>query len=251
VVLAFAMLAGSRAGRAEPTDFVARPLVLARGELEASLTIEASLKARSIGKPLSLAPDLWVGVTPRLTLGVIHGHRSLDQIDAGGSFCVRGDARACDATYQGSGLDARWSARTGALAVAPRVRLLVRDLDPVKPAVTLGSLVRWTRGRFAIASDPYLRLGLANRDQGNRAALVVPVWFQLQPTCKWLLALHLGYESDLAVARDGWHLPVGLVAAVHPVPRLELALEAGFRSPLGPQNQVKDRAALVTVGWRQ
>ena len=45
---------------AEPNDFVARPLVLERGEIEASLTVEINLKARLVGKPLSLAPDLWV-----------------------------------------------------------------------------------------------------------------------------------------------------------------------------------------------
>ncbi|MEJ7598861.1 MAG: hypothetical protein WKG01_13215 [Kofleriaceae bacterium] len=224
--------------------------MLRQGEIEASLTVEINLKARLVGEPLSLAPDLWLGITPRLTLGLIHGHRSLDQIDAGGSFCVRGDALACDATYQGSGIDARWSARTGAFSVVPRVRLLVRDVEPVKPAVTLGSLVRWTRGRFAIQSDPYLRLGLANRDQGNRAALVVPLWFQVQPTCKWLIALHVGYESDLAVARDGWHLPVGLVVGVHPIAPLELTIEVGFPSLLGPQNQFKQRAAQVSVAWR-
>ncbi len=250
-VFAVAMLvAVVPAVRADPTDFVVRPLVLRRGELEANLTIEANLKARSVGKPLTIAPDLWIGVTPRLTLGLIHGERSLDQIDAGGSFCVRGNALACDRTYRGSGLDARWSAVDGRFAVAPRVRLLLRDLEPAKPAVTLGSLVRWQRGRFAVVSDPYLRLGLKNRDQGNRAALVLPVWFQVQPTCKWLLALHAGWQSDLAVAKDGWHAPLGIVVGVHPTYALELALEVGFPSLFGPQNEFADRAALVTVSWR-
>ena len=42
----------------------------------------------------------------------------------------------------GSAVDVRWSWREGPLAVAPRARLLLRDVDPWKPAVTAGALVR-------------------------------------------------------------------------------------------------------------
>ena len=244
-----AAIAGT--AHADPDDFVARPLVLARGEVEAEATLEVNLTKGTAFVPLSLAPDLWVGITPQLTLGLIHGDRSLDQIGAGGSFCVRRSPETCDRTYLGSGLDARWNVRSGPLAIAPRARLLLRDLEPAKPAVTVGALVRWTRGRFAIVGDPYLRLGLANLDRGNRAALVLPVWLQVQPTCRWLVALHLGWDSDLAVVRDGWHFPVGVVAGVHPYRALELDLEFGFPSLLGPQNDGGNRALLLTAGWRQ
>ena len=236
---------------AEPTDFVARPLVLATGEIEGAVTLEVNLSKAATGVPLSLAPDVWVGITPRFTLGLVHSQRSVDQIGTGSSFCLRGTDLACDRIYEGSGLDARYSVLDGPLAVAPRVRLLLRDTDPVKPAVTLGTQARWTRGRFAITTDPYLRLGLANRDKGNRAALVVPLWFEIQPTCRWVVALHVGWDTDLAVIRDGWHVPVGLVVGVHPYKRLELGLEAGFPSLQGPQNEVKQRAMFVTAGWRQ
>jgi hypothetical protein len=237
--------------RADPIDFVARPLVLARGEIEAQLTVETSLRARSVGTPLSLSPDVWVGITPRLTVGLIHSNQSVDQIDTGDSFCLRGNERECDRTYQGSGVDARYGWRSGPLAVAPRLRLLLRDVEPAKPAVTTGALVRWTHGRFAVTTDPYLRLGLANRDEGNRAALFVPVWLAVQPTCNWMLALHVGYDSDLAVARDGWNGPFGIIAAVHPIAPLEIAAEFGFRSLFGPQNRLQDRVLMFTIGWRQ
>ncbi|HEU0032027.1 MAG TPA: hypothetical protein VFQ53_15445 [Kofleriaceae bacterium] len=249
VVVAVALVGAlATPARAEPADLVARPLVLARHEVEANLTLEVNLRARSIGVPLSLAPDLWVGVTPRLTLGLIHGNRSLDQIDVGGSLCLRGNDQVCDATYQGSGIDARYAWRDD---VAPRVRLVLRDLDPAKPALTAGALARWQRGRFAITSDPYLRLGLANRDEGNRDALVVPLWLAVQPVERWLVALHTGWNSELAVIRDGWHVPLGVATTVRPWRRLEVSAELGFVSLLGPQNQFQDRALLVTIGWTQ
>jgi len=235
---------------APATDVVTRPLVLPAGGFEARLTAEINLQKNRYGRPLSLAPDLWYGVTPRWTIGLVHSNPSVDRIDANATFCLRRFQTRCDRLYRGSGLDVRWSWKSGDFAVAPRARLLVRDVDPIKPAVTLGTQLRWTRGRFAVESDPYLRLGLANRDEGNRAALFVPIWLAVQPTCRWLLAIHTGWDAELAIARDGFHIPFGLVIRARATSQLDVGVEAGFTSLLGPQNNIKQRAALVTVGWR-
>ncbi len=231
--------------------------MLARDQIETRLSLELNLSARLIGQPTSLAPDAWLGVTERWTLGVIHGSQSVDRIASGASFCVRQSEShaatlpgSCDRPYRGGGIDARWRWRDGALAVAPRARLLVRDVDPWKPAVTLGALARWTRGRTAITTDPYLRLGLANRDRGNRAALVLPLWLAVQPTCRWMVALHTGVDGDLAVWRDGWHVPLAFVVTARATSQLDLTVEAGFPQLLGPQNDYKQRALIASVGWR-
>jgi hypothetical protein len=128
--------------------------------------------------------------------------------------------------------------------------LLVRDVDPVKPAITVGALVRWTRGRFLVATDPYVRAGLANTDLGNRTHVMLPVWLGVQPARGWLLTLRTGYDADTAVWRDGWHGQLAVGARTSPTPRLELAVEAGFPSLFGPQNNVKSAALFVTAGWR-
>jgi len=247
---ALAVLAAARPAGAEPRDLVARPLALARGELDARLVAELSLRSGEVAAPISLAPDAWLGVAPRWTLGVVHSAQSLGLIDDGATLCFRGrPPDGCDRVYRGSGVDARWSWREGPLAVAPRARLVVRDTGPWKPAVTAGALVRWTRSRFAIAGDPYLRLGLANRDRGNRAALVVPVWLAVQPTARWLVALHTGWESELAVVRDGWHGPLGLATEARVASHLRAAVELGFHALLGPQHDVRERSLAVALAW--
>lgn len=250
LLLALAVLAAPLAARASPDDLVTRPLVLAPGDLVARVAIELGLESGQFARPLSIAPDVWLGVTPRWTIGLVHSNESVDQIDARASLCFRGDALTCDHVYRGSGIDARWSWRAGALAVAPRARLLLRDTDPWKPAATLGALARWTRGRTAITSDPYLRLGLANQGLGNRAALFVPIWLGIQPTSGALISVHTGWDSELATWRDGWHVPVALEVAARATPHLDIGLAAGFPHLLGPQNNVKDRAMAATVEYR-
>jgi hypothetical protein len=235
-----------------PDDLVARPLVLDEGALDLRLGIEIGVQRVSFARPLSLAPDAWWGLSPRWTVGVIHSSASVDRIDAGATFCVRESAvPTCDRLYRGSGVDVRLGAVAGALAVAPRLRLLVRDVDPLKPAVTLGALVRWTRGRFAITSDPYLRLPLAGADQGNRASLSIPLWLAVQPARGWMLAVHTGFDVDLAVFRDGSHGPFALAVTRRVTREIDLAIEAGWARLLGPQYDAKHGAVVITAGWRR
>jgi hypothetical protein len=242
---------------ADANDFVARPLVLAERQVDAELVVEVNLAPYLVGKPLSLAPDVWVGVLPKLTVGLVHSGPSVDRFQPGATFCVTHNATTplCADTYHGSGIDARYlvaqeAVGGGELAVAPRLRVLVRQIDPAKPALTLGALVRFTRGRFAIITDPYLQLGLANTDQGNRNALFLPITFAVQPTARWELALRTGFNSDLAVIRDGWHVPIAIATRVAIEAHIDLGVMLGFSSLLGPQNTAKERALFFTFAWR-
>jgi hypothetical protein len=248
-LLVVAAAAGS--ARAEPRDLVTRPLVLGSGEVEARLVTALGLSAPELLRPVSVSPDLWYGVAPRWTVGVVHSAQSLGLVRADASLCFRGvPPESCQRTYRGGGVDVRWQARDGALAVAPRGRLLVRDAEPWKPALAAGALVRWTRGRYAVSADPYLQLGLANQGRGNRAALVVPLWLAVQPARRVLVALHTGWDGELAVLRDGWHVPAALAVEARAYRGLHVAVEGGFRSLIGPQSDPKTRALALTLAWR-
>jgi len=236
--------------RAAPDDIIMRPLVLDADTVELRLTAEINAQARKVGRPLSLAPDAWWGVTPRWTLGVIHSAASLDRIESGSTFCVRQtDDVACPGLYRGSGLDVRFSALVGSLAVAPRLRVLIRNLDPFKPAMTVGGLVRWAHGRFAVEGDPYVRIPLANRREGNRAQLFLPIWFTVQPTTGWAIGLHTGYNADFAVLRDGGHAPVSLSGTSRVTPAVDVGLEAGWFGVLTQQHDLKQGTVVLSVDW--
>jgi len=234
---------------ASPDDIITRPLVLEPGTVDARLTLAINVQPRLIGDPTALSPDAWWGVLPRLTLGLIHSDASLDQIAVSGSFCVRQSSSTCAHRYKGSGIDVRYSALEGRFALAPRLRAVIRDTDPVKPAMTLGALLRWTRSRFAITGDPYLRVPLANAPLGNRFAINLPVWFAVQPATGWMIALRGGFESDLVVIRDGGHVPLALDVAARATDDVDLGVEGGWASLLGPQKDARHATLMLTAGW--
>ena len=53
-------------------------------ELEADLTLEVNLAHNAKASPLSLAPDIWCGVLPRWTIGLVHSKASVDRFAPGG-----------------------------------------------------------------------------------------------------------------------------------------------------------------------
>lgn len=214
---------------------------------ELDLTLEVGLRARAPGAPIALAPDAWLDLSPRWRVGVIHSNASVDRIAAGGTLCVRTDELECSHVYRGSGLDARWRWTP---YLAPRARLLVRDVDPFKPAMTLGALASWRRGRWAVVGDPYLRLGLANRDQGNRAAIVLPVALAAE-VGRARLAVSTGWDGELAILGDGWHVPIAATATARTTPAIDLSVTFGWPSLLGPQNDFRNRALFVAGAWHR
>ena len=245
------LLFAARGAAASPSDLVTRPLVLDEDQVAAELVIESNLASNGgFARPLSFAPDLWIGITPQLTLGIIHSDLSVDRIAPGASICVRRDLLLCDRGYHGGGLDALYGVRAGQIDLAAHARFLIRDLDPVKPAVTFGARARWHAGRLAITSDPFVQLGLGNNDRGNRAQLWLPIVVAMQPTSRLSFELHTGWNSDLAEASDGWHIPAALGVRAMATPQLELGGVIGFTSLIGPQNNPKQRVAFVSIGWR-
>jgi hypothetical protein len=224
-------------------------LVLPRHALEVDATVEVNAGTRAWGEPVSLAPDVWWGATDRLTVGVVTSARALSRVEPGDGLCLTGSAHGCDRLYDNLGVDGRWSVRRGALAVAARLRLVARSFAPLRPSLRPGALLRWRRGAVAVEADPYVQLGLANRDQGNRDQLAVPLWLRFQLGCRAAGWVQTGVRGELAGFAEKYAIPLALGAAVRLGP-VDVGAEVGAPALLGPQNQLRDRSAYVFVRWR-
>lgn len=235
-------------GSAAPAqDLVTRPLVLPAGAIEVVANIEGWLLPGHALHAVSLAPDVYIGLTSRWTVGVITSNRALARLAAGSGVCFGSVSSGCVARITNTGIDAKFRLGTKAWTLAPHGRLVMRQLDPLKPALLVGALLGWQYRRWAVVTDPYVQLGLLNQDQGNRNSVHIPMWLRVQPTCRWQVALRTGFDSDIAVLRDGWHGVLGGVVTAALRTDAELELSAGMRSAFGPQNTSKERMVALAV----
>nr|HEX4313569.1 hypothetical protein [Kofleriaceae bacterium] len=220
----------------------AEPLVLGRGDVAAQVVVEADLA--TFAKPLSIAPDAWVGVTDALTIGWVDSDAALDLVNDGANACFARDAPfGCPPHV--SGIDARYLVLDW---LAPRVRVLAKGLSPFEPAITIGALARLLRrGRVELTADPYVQLGLANTDRGNASSIVLPLFATVTVVPRVSVTGETGYVSDVSVWSDGYHIPLSATVDAKLAPHVEAALEAGFTSLVGPQNNVKQREAWLVL----
>jgi hypothetical protein len=233
-----------------PTDLATRELVLEPDHVEAAISVEANLGVRAELSPISVAPDLYLGATDRLTIGLVHSARALGVVTVGNGVCFSREPQGCERSYDNVGLDARFSLHRGAIAAAARVRLVASSLDPWKPSLRAGVLVRGTRRNLVAIADPQLQLGIANRELGNRDWFRIPLWLGVQPGRGWLLALRTGIDGELATFSETFAIPLGVEVTVRAHRRVDVALLAAYPSLLGPENEYRKRLAVLTFVGR-
>lgn len=199
---------------------------LGAGEAAAQVEITADLHPGH-RRHWVLAPDIWYGASDELTFGLVHAGMELDRFQP---------------DYLGEALDVLWRHW--------RARFIVRDTTPYwKPALALGAFADSRHGRWTFAADPYVLIGLANNEHGNRSALWLPVRASVD-LARVAIDVRTGWNSELAViTEDGWHVPMWLGARVRATASVEVGAAIGFYTLVGPQNDGNERALFVTVAW--
>src|SRR5580692_9135298 len=165
LVVAVLVAAGSLA-RADTATAEAPPpssLVLPQGKLLLDVYLEMSLSSNAVFSPVSLAPDLWYGLTDAWTLGLVHSTAGATGFIgvSGDSLCLTGTSDGCPNFYQDVGIDARYRLRR---PLALDVGVYARDTSPFELAVKLGISGRWAWGKLTFEAQPNLFVGLTNRD---------------------------------------------------------------------------------------
>ena len=194
-------------------------------------------------RPVSLAPDVYLRVVDRVTLGVVHSHRALGLVDAGGGLCLSD----CDERYRNPGIDVLYDIRR---QLGARVRLVARELDPIELQLHLGLDWHWQRGRLGVHAAPYLAFGLSNRDLGNDDFINLPLWLTVRVGAGVSGVFHTGIAGQIDSFGDTYEIPVGLGVRYRRGPYLA-GVQYAFARLFGRLNAILPRHLVVSFGWQR
>jgi len=208
---------------------VERPLTLGKGMLEIrGDTFRVGLSKDSSFEPLSIAPDIFYGISNVLTVGVYHTT----------GICLTGVDGGCLSTYNDLGIEGQFALmHGGSFQVQLHGGLLMPALSKPKfiMGMTAGVEARLKIGKIAVRLDPEFYVGFNERDSVSQV-LLLPVWLQLQLNKQTMVFLSSGFNMDFQ--NDVNAIPMGLGANFAINHRIDLGLEFQFANAFGDDNAV-------------
>lgn len=190
------------------------PGVLPRGIFVTTITAEIEASKDTFGDPISIAPDLAVGVTDELTVMALHSTfgRTGFRGNAGSGICV---TDACRQTYDNAGAEAAYNLVTGPVALAANAGVHAVSLDLGHYAAKAGARFRAMAGPVAITSLPSVLIAVTKRDDQvkNLDRVFVPVNVSLPIAPGFTLGLITGFKSPLDDLSTRYELAAGAFAS--------------------------------------
>jgi hypothetical protein len=217
---------------APPAGPVGERVVLPGKRLYARASIEINLSSGSAFDPFSIAPDVFYGVTPDFTVGLVHSSVAGTGFigGVGSSLCFGG----CD-VYNGLGFDGRYHLKGGNLAVAGNFGLYVGALDPFQLAVKLGAVGRYRpspSSKLAVDFAPSLFIGVTEREpavmgaEGNKEVLVIPATVLYTAAPRIVAMVQTGLILPFASAGDLYSVPLSIGGSYQV--NKQISVEAAF-----------------------
>lgn len=162
-------------------------LTLKAGGLFVQLDLEMNLARGAVFKPVSIAPDVSIGVSSDLTVSLVHstfgttGFRG----GTGSGVCVTGTSGGCPHVYNNVGGEAVYSLVQGDAAVAAVGGLYSLNLDGSFLDLKIGAKTRYTAGAVSLLFTPSIYAGLNHREAATPNAdqlyLPVAITYKLAP----------------------------------------------------------------------
>lgn len=215
-----------------------------KGQVVLQLNAEMNLSTDRALKPVSLAPDLSVGVTDKLTIAIEHSSFALTGFrgSAGSGVCVRSEDDGCPSVYRQGGAELIYNVAKGATAVAIDGGLIVKDLRPASDSKLdtigkFGAKARFSAGAFSLVTTPSLWIGLSNRNvtgadgkstKLNKDQLWFPVSGWVKPIPALSLGLASGIKGPLSKFADAYTVSLGVLAQVAVNKHLQLGTSFFF-----------------------
>lgn len=213
------------------TPVAARRLVLGMGQGTAQVFVKLNMSKNEAGKPTTITPDIYYGVSDYLQLGVVHTSPLGWQTPGSSpsSLCITGTSKGCPKVYNNLGIDALALLVPGPFEVAGHLRFNVDPIDPFRVNLLVGFVSKLRLPWFAFVLYPSVQIGLNKRGEaggptpdGNKEMIYIPgeLVFQVTP----LLAL-FGQAAIYSQAQhfsDNYRIPLGAAALFTISPMLDL-----------------------------
>lgn len=219
-----------------------RPLTLPSGAFELTLPVTVNLSQDLFGKPVSIGPSLFYGITDDVTVGIYHPV----------GLCLTGESNGCAKVYDDVGAAALVSLyRNGNYQLVGQARLQFDRLsDPLFLEGQVGFAGKATFGPAALVGSALFGFGITNRDQGNVKQLIA---IELDPQLEIVhgvavegrIAFIAPIGDDARPFGDFYAIPVGIGLEVTPIHNLDVGVRFEFPNLLGKGSTADEREGTV------
>jgi hypothetical protein len=243
--------AGAEQAAPSPGEPAAGGLTNAAGQVSVSVNVAINLSKDAVAKPVNIVPNIYYGVTDKLSLGITHG--ALPGFPpAGGGLCLGGTDRGCTKVYNNLNLDVLASlVRQQALELAFHGGIDFRRLsDPMLLAVRVGVALKWASGPIAIVFDPSAQIGVNKRTEGNKEFYSIPVHLGFQATPMVSLGLLSGLYGFTPGFGDTYVVPVAIDAGFNVSTSSNVGAQFVFLNLLGKNSTADGRSIILTYNFR-
>jgi hypothetical protein len=212
------------------------------GMLSARLLLDINMSADNVGKPISLVPDLYYGVTDKLQLGLLHDGPMGWQSRPGLGLCLTGKDNGCPKVYDNIGFDMMYGLAFGAVQLSAHGSLFVTSFDPSTTSLALGAAGKvHVSEHVAVVFDPKIAIALSDRST-NDDALYIPLELEYQLGAPTTFKVLSGISGSLSSFGDTYQAPLGLGLVQNLTTHLDLGARFSFDNLLGQQPQGVGRA---------
>jgi hypothetical protein len=213
------------------------------------LNLFISASEGSFGKPTSIAPDLYYGVSDALQIGLLHTGPMGWQTMPGAGLCITGTGGGCPHVYDNVGFDLMYGLLRGNFHLSFHTSVyLFRISAPL--------WVMWTAGftgklhftdAVAILFSPQIGVALTHRDV-NEDQFFVPLELQFQVGQAVSLKILSGASGQLSAFADTVRVPLGLGLVGNVSKSFDLGLRGSFDNLLGHQAPGVSRTDERSIG---
>ncbi|HVV84504.1 MAG TPA: hypothetical protein VHE35_15655 [Kofleriaceae bacterium] len=213
------------------------------GLLSARVTLGINLSSDLVGKPISLAPDIYYAVTDRFQLGLVHDGPMRWQSRPGAGLCLTGQDGGCPHVYDNAGVDAMLGLVYGnQLHLSAHGALYVTSFDAGTAMVAVGAAAKLHLGD-ALALFADFQLGFFLDDRAvNDDGLFMPIELQYQVGAPTTLKVLSGVSGSLSAFGDTVEVPLGLGLVRNLGEHLDVGARFSFDNLLGHQTDGVGRA---------